>query len=811
MRISGHCGPHQVTAAPGQFRRDSSSVAHYHPIMRSSTSMPRKSLSAVFTIALAAASLTAASVSSAAAAEPTLFTYNDSNEQTYNVPNGVNIVKIEAVGAGGAGYSPGGGAASGGTGALVSMELDVSSIPSLKIRVGGAGGVGPASCTGGAATAVLNDITPVIVAGGGGGGCFAGSPNFGKGGDGAADSTAAGGDGDGTASNSFGLGGDGDGGAGGAANAPARAPGGNSGGANGANGGANGGGGGGYYSGGNGGRGFAAGGTSANFARASTGFVGGGGAGFGGGGGGGTTTNGAGSGGGGYGGGGGAASLGGGIYGGGGAGGSFASEAEATFSPGPFTYEGVPHGAGGYTAGVSQTAGMDGAVLITPLVAGPMDFSSGDFGDVHVGNTQQLTVTVTNTGSLSTTLSAVTIDGTGVTAGDGVSTCQGGLTLDPDDSCTASLAWTPTAPGPLLDGTLTVAYSDGADPDNVLDLSGDAIGPGPLDLGSGNFGEVEVGATKPLTVTVTNTGPVDTELTGITAQGSGVALAASGQTCTTSTVLAGGDSCNVALEWTPIARGPLLDGTLTVAYSDGADPDDVLDLSGDAIGPGPLDLGSGNFGEVEVGATKPLTVTVTNTGPVDTELTGITAQGSGVALAASGQTCTTSTVLAGGDSCNVALEWSPTESGPLTSGVLTVTSNDGVDAYNASELTGLATNTPPPPVGKPSKPLQANVKGGPKAKKFIITWAQPRTENATSYIARVNQLGKKKVIIREKTEKLRLKLTRKQLLGPTRTAPRALSLRGDRHAKVLHFRVRITAHNEFGNGPAASVRIKVRR
>lgn len=332
----------------------------------------------------------------AAAAESAVFINPGTNSWT--VPTGVTVIKVEAYGAGGGGSSYGYPSSSversarGGHGAVVTAYRTVTPGSTLTINVGG-GGIGlfqPSTTSGyssggggGAATTVyegsIASDSQRIVAGGGGGASTnymsAGGTQAWQGGDGSADGTYTGGNGAGAQGGEGGnADGNGTGGTAATGGSPAVGGAGGSGSANGddASGcdnplssgdvGAGGGGGGGL--GGDGGSDCYIpadeGGTSANTAGGNY-YIGGGGSGAGGGGGG---WNGAG--GGGYGGGGGS----GGIYtqysplGGGGAGGSTAPTPPAGF-PAPDYTPGGNGGSAGVSGGVGfANSGGSGAVVI---------------------------------------------------------------------------------------------------------------------------------------------------------------------------------------------------------------------------------------------------------------------------------------------------------------------------------------------------------------------------------------------------------------------------------------------------------------
>lgn len=108
--------------------------------------------------------------------------------------------------------------------------------------------------------------------------------------------------------------------------------------------------------------------------------------------------------------------------------------------------------------------------------AGPLTFSSGSFGSPAVGTPTSLTVTVTNSGESSTTSSAITAAGSGVSVTGG--TCSTSSAIAAAETCTVNLVWTPTVAGSLSGSTLTIAYPGGAAASSALTLSGTATSGG---------------------------------------------------------------------------------------------------------------------------------------------------------------------------------------------------------------------------------------------------------------------------------------------------------------------------------------------
>jgi len=174
--------------------------------------------------------------------------------------------------------------------------------------------------------------------------------------------------------------------------------------------------------------------------------------------------------------------------------------------------------------------------------------SSLAFGVVPVGSTSaSQTVTVTNTGNATVTISSVTIQG------NFIKTNQCGSTLGVGGSCTILVSFKPKNIGPLT-GILSITDNAGGSPQTVaLSGTGTALGLNPASL---NFGTVKVGMTsQPMSMTVTNvatTGNLKITNVAVTGTNSGD-FKITGNTCPAS--LGPGASCTVTATFTPSATG----------------------------------------------------------------------------------------------------------------------------------------------------------------------------------------------------------------------------------------------------------------
>ncbi len=589
---------------------------------------------------------------SAVAATSSTFTYTGT-EQTYVVPQGVAGIEVTAVGApGGAtnGSDPYNSASSpGGEGATVTADLSVTPGETLYVYVGGAGaaddhsggfnGGGPSSDLGAASGGGASDVRTAEgdlttrLIVAGGGGGGGSSFDASPSGGSAGDPAGVSGAGDSSFSDTGGGGGT-----------------------------QTGGGAGGSGEGGSGTDGsFGQGGTGTDFAGDPvTDFSGGGG-------------------GGGYYGGGGGSSL------AGGGGGSDYVEASATNASFGLDTTGTPE------------------VTMTPL--GPI-FSANPspvaFGNVGTGNQGTETVTITNNGGQPLNLGSSTITGDNPADFSVLTDGCSGQVLNGGDTCQDTVAFEPSQAA-AEDAVLNIPDNTGAggtaNTDQVV-LNGTGIAPATFstDTNSYDFGNQDQGASSTShTVTITNSGDTSMNIGQLSLAGANPAqFTLSADTCS-SAALAGGDSCTVAVAFTPGAQSRAAQSAELVVPDNASNADgngdNTIDLSGDATAPAAVSTASSlPFGSVltHTGATK--TVTITNKGDDVLNIGTLSISGSNAGdFALSSDTCSGATV-AGGSSCTVGVTFVPGQAGDATA-ELSVPSNDPSSTTTVG-LTGTGTMTP---------------------------------------------------------------------------------------------------------------------
>jgi hypothetical protein len=298
---------------------------------------------------------------------------------------------------------------------------------------------------------------------------------------------------------------------------------------------------------------------------------------------------------------------------------------------------------------------------------GTLSVTSLDFGGMAVGTaTSGQTVSLTNTGG--DTLAVNSITSTGPFAA--TNGCP--ATLAPNQSCTSSVTFKPTAMGPIA-GTVKMSTSAG---DRTVNLSGTGLATlltaSPTTVA---FGNVNANNTAKLPFTVTNTGNTATTSLKYTLPANVTKTDTCGQ------ALGAGASCTVTLTWLP--TGPsTLSGNVTVASQDSQAS---VSLSGTGLqavmGASPTALA---FGTQQTGTTVTKTVMLTNSGNAAATSLELSVPSGYL------QSSNCGTSLAGGASCTVQVSFTPSAA-TTYNGVLSVTSSAGPLNVNITGAGGVST------------------------------------------------------------------------------------------------------------------------
>lgn len=297
-----------------------------------------------------------------------------------------------------------------------------------------------------------------------------------------------------------------------------------------------------------------------------------------------------------------------------------------------------------------------------------------DFGDVAVGDSKTLTVTVINDTSASVTLMSAAVS----KAAFSLDSPTLPVTIPEGQSIPLSMSFTPSSKGSIT-ATVTI-QSDADTPEIHLSLSGNGVSDGQLSANptSLNFGNVQVGTSQSLSETLTNTGGSSITVSQATTTGAGFSTSGLSLPLT----LNAGQSKTFTVTFAPLSVGNA-NGNIAIV-SDASNPTLNIALSGAGIAAGALTANpsSLNFGNVTVGNSSTLSETLTNTGGTTVTISQATTTGAGFSVSGLSLPLT----LGAGQSKTFSVTFAPSSAGSVN-GNIAVTSNGSNPLLNIP-LTG---------------------------------------------------------------------------------------------------------------------------
>ncbi len=307
--------------------------------------------------------------------------------------------------------------------------------------------------------------------------------------------------------------------------------------------------------------------------------------------------------------------------------------------------------------------------ILADLGVSPLQLS---FGNIVLGESSTLPLTLTNSSSATLTLSAFNLSPNYTQTND----CNGSLA--PAATCTVSVTFTPSAPAEQ-DGTLSIDFSGNGSP-QVISLTGAGATALHIIPTSLTFGPQSVGTpSAPQSVDLSNQGAPSITINSINVSGDFQVVSNS---CPNPIPL--WFACPVLVDFVPTQTGSRT-GTLTIMSSDSSTPY-LVELSGTgAIMPEvTLTPGSLSFGTQQAGSTSPpQTVTLANTGSATLTITGMAMSGDYA------QTNTCGGSVSAGAKCTISITFTPATGGQRN-GSLTITDN-AADSPQVVTLTGSGT------------------------------------------------------------------------------------------------------------------------
>jgi trimeric autotransporter adhesin len=207
-----------------------------------------------------------------------------------------------------------------------------------------------------------------------------------------------------------------------------------------------------------------------------------------------------------------------------------------------------------------------------------------------------------------------------------------------------------------------------------------------------------VGAPTTRSAVITNTGTANLALASLIFSGTAASefSLATGNTCTAGLVLAPSSSCNLVLQFAPVAAGTSL-ANLLVSHNAANSPQSLA-LTGTvtALPQARIEFSALSlaFGNTALGASTQQTITVQNTGGADLVLSALTLTGAAPGDFSRAGTCSTSAVLAAGRQCSLLITFQPTAVGARSASLSVRSNASNGDASLALTGSGLPAAAP---------------------------------------------------------------------------------------------------------------------
>ena len=284
------------------------------------------------------------------------------------------------------------------------------------------------------------------------------------------------------------------------------------------------------------------------------------------------------------------------------------------------------------------------------------------FGKIAVGTSKVASVTLSNGGTASLTIVALSPN----LPAFSLAGLNLPLTLAPAQKIVVQVTFAPQAAG-HVDGNFSFTSTASATPFN-LSVHGGGIASGVIGATPANlsFVNVLVGGTASLPEILTNTGGAPLTINQVSASGSGFSVSGVSLPLT----LAAGQSVSLSVAFNPQTAGQAT-GNLSVS-STASNPALTIPLAASSAGPGVLSVNSTsiNFGSVQMGSSESLPGTLTNSGGSSVTVSQASVTGAGFAVSG----LTLPITLAAGQSAGFTLAFNPQSPG-TASGSLAFSSN----------------------------------------------------------------------------------------------------------------------------------------
>lgn len=322
---------------------------------------------------------------------------------------------------------------------------------------------------------------------------------------------------------------------------------------------------------------------------------------------------------------------------------------------------------------VSVPVSGTGVTATSTVAANPASVS---FGNVNTGSSSNQTITITNTGNSSATVSQIGVSGQGL-AVSGVSTP---LTLTPGQTASLNVKFSPTTAA-AVSGSVSIVSGQGT---TSVGVTGTGVQANlAVSQASVSFSNVVTGTSNSQPIQISNTGNASLTITAANISGAGFSTTGLSLPAT----LSAGQSSSFSVQFAPQTAGSVT-GSLVLS-SNAANSPATIALSGSSVASTQtlsVSASSLNFGSVNDGSSSTKTVTLTDTGNADVTVSQVAVSGAMFSLASGG----TGITLSPGQSTSFSVQFSPTAAG-ADNGSASISSNaTGSPASVSLSGTGVA-------------------------------------------------------------------------------------------------------------------------
>ena len=315
------------------------------------------------------------------------------------------------------------------------------------------------------------------------------------------------------------------------------------------------------------------------------------------------------------------------------------------------------------SGGLTQTCTINLATVDPALT---LSATSVSFGTVGVGATGTGSVTLSSTGTGAVTVSAGSVSGTGYT----ISGVSFPLTLNPGQTATLGIAFSPTAAG-AVNGTVTLTSNSSAGTTSTISLSG--TGQPVLNGLTCANGSMTGAGTDTCTVTLNAAAGTGGQSVSLTSSNSAVTVLAS------VTVASGATAASFSATVSAVSTAQ----TATLTASSGGATESFTISFGPAVPTLTLQSTRVAFGDVTDGSPAYESVTLTSSGTAPLIISAGSITGTGYSMSGVSFPVT----LNPGQTPTLGIAFNPTAAG-LVNGTVTLTSNSSTGTTSTISLSG---------------------------------------------------------------------------------------------------------------------------